>query len=422
MSLPSTPEGWVARDESILADRDTCAAAEGNDAAQAQASNEPSIYNPFSWLYSLAVEGDKKKQEEWIEAHMNFGNMIQWIEPLLVAVFGSADADAICDSALYTEGSFRNMETGWGLPGTTDVRSFKTQGFGRFVKDNFDWIFPNTTDALPPAYHENLYGCINDGMGADIRTKNLVNEHHLQPGETLPPIEVGRGIELRLFDNFPIEHLPQAYRIVAFVAEAGRHFTAPEYVYNNADWINAVHSVMREGWNAVLPEGYVRAMSAALNLPESFTESLEQNFQAFHVYTEVYHALWDAHSEGMWSVLLVDNLPHEMPPLANPNRDSWELGAINKGLTPDSVFELFGLTLHQDLPRVVQMTDVKLSDDTCGEDLEDLVYLAERFGMVSDIAINREGGVESFTLKHSDDWDRSFSAPPVGMSTLSASL
>ena len=441
LALPLSPEGWVARDESILLDSDTCAPEDPS--LLGGGIGDTTLQSLFSWLDSFVGDEDaKQKQESWIEANMNLANMIQWIEPLLVSVFGSADAEAVCDAGVFTEGSFRSMETGWGVPGTTDVRTFKTQGIGRYVQENFDWMFPNSTEVMPSHYREDLSGCIEDGMGADIRTRSTVNEHRMRPGETLPPMEVGSGIEIRIFDNFPIEHVPQVYRMIVFVAEAGRRFTAPEYIYDNDDWADAIQSVMREGWNAILPAGYVRAMAAALNLPAAFMESLKQNFQAFHVYTELYKALWEAHSEGMWSVLMLDDLPDELPALANPNRDSWEIGAINKGITPSKVADLLGLNQSllphvlkmtelkptdditpigldlSDLPRVVKITDVKLSDDSCREDVEDLVYLAERFGMVSDIHTGSEGSVESFFLKHSDEWYRGFFTPPVCLSTL----
>ena len=117
--------------------------------------------------------GRKSPDIEWIEAMTNLSNMIQWIEPLLVAVFGSADADAVCDNGIYTEGSYRAMSTGWGIPGTTDVRKFKSKGYDRYVtdEDSFDWMFPDNEDAMPSGYRDNLSKCTEDGMGADIRTK-----------------------------------------------------------------------------------------------------------------------------------------------------------------------------------------------------------------------------------------------------------
>jgi len=353
----------------------------------------------------------KQQQEEWANAHSNLGNMVQWIEPLLIAVFGAADADAVCDAGHYTEGSFRNMATGWGIAGSTDVRTFKDVGTGRYVKDNFDWLFPNSTDALPAAYRQRLTGCFEVGMGADIRTKSDVDERDVGPNDTLPPMTVGRGIEIRVFDNFPTEYVPQVYRLLTFVAEAGRRYTAPEYVYGDTDWTAAVQSVMREGWNAILPVEYVHRMAEALDLSPSFADGLE-NFQAFTIYSALYEALWDEHSQGMWSILMIDELPKEMPVLNNPNRESWELGAINMGFTPSRIIDTLGLDVG-DLPRSVSISDLKISDDKCVEDQDDLVYLAETFGMVSDIVVGSDGKVKTFSLQIADEWEASYFIPPT---------
>jgi len=393
LSLPTTPDGWVARDPSILLDRNTCATpAEATSLERASTSTRDKFGKFFvpSWLsshapwlqHSLAEEEIKKQQwEEWIEANKNLANQVQWIEPLLVSVFGSSDMDAVCD------GSFRTMRTGWGVPGTTDVRNFAEAGVGRYVKNNFDWMFPKDTEAMPSAYRQQLSGCMGDGMGADIRTKINVYEHHWPADVPLPPMEVGRGIEIRIFDNFPIETMPHVYRMISLVAEVGRTFTAPGYIYNNIDWADAIQSVMREGWNAVLPEGYVRDLATALNLHPTFVEGLE-NFQSFHVFSELYKVMFEAHSKGMWTTLLLDDIPEQLPLIENPNRHSWELGAIiQKGFTTQKVVETLGLDqlvdsvggLERGFSRTVNVSELQLSDDSCSEDFDDVIYLAERF-------------------------------------------
>jgi hypothetical protein len=96
LSLPTDPDGWIAKDPSILLDRHTCA----------------SPKNSTDRDFPGTEEEQAKKIEEWIDAHINFAKMVQWVEPLIVSVFGSADAQSVCDSGYYTEGSFRTMATG----------------------------------------------------------------------------------------------------------------------------------------------------------------------------------------------------------------------------------------------------------------------------------------------------------------------
>ena len=431
LSLPTTSDGWMARDESILLDRNTCAPPLVDNEQDQQetpglrsnkSTRSSKTRNPFAQWFAPSEEQIKKQQwEDWIDANVNLGNMIQWVEPLLVSVFGSADAQSVCDAGLFTEGSFRPMRTGWGVPGTTDVRTFRAQGISRYIKNNFDWMFPEDRTQVPSAYRDDLSGCIKDGMGADIRTKTSVDEHSWPADKPLPPMEVGRGIEIRIFDNFPVEYMPQLYRMISLVAEAGRHYTAPEYIYDDLDWAEAIQSIMREGWNSILPEGYVRKLAQALNLPASFVdEVVGRNFQAFNVYTKVYEALWDAHSTGFWTSLLLDEIPKDLPTLSNPNRNSWEIGAINMGYTPVKVFETLGLA-NSGIPRNVSISDIQpLDASSCAEDIEDLVYLAERFGMISDIQLNPDGTIGSFFVQPSTETGDAYGTSPICISSVSA--
>lgn len=403
LSLPSDPDGWILRDESVLLDRDTCAPPQ----------ESPRGTKPQAERLDEADE-EMEKREQWIQAHSNFANMIQWIEPLLVATFGAADGQAICDSGLYTEGSFRTMSTGWGVPGTTDVRTFKDIGTGRYVTSGFDWLFPNATDALPNGYRESISGCIEEGMGADIRIKS-------KNADPLLPMNVSQGIEIRIFDNFPIEHLPQAYRFVVLVAEASRMYTVSEFIYNNMDWSSAMQEVMKEGWNAILPEGYVSGLVKALNLPEDVIHTLGTNSQAFDVFQVVYRSLWDTHADGMWTHLLLDEVPQSIPAFSNPNRESWEIGAINAGITPNSILDILGIELDEDgiSRREIKMSDIKPMEshsiDGCEEDIEDLIYLAETYGMVQRISLGSRGSIDSFIMNEKDKWDeRFFTSPTCG--------
>ena len=417
ISLPSTVEGWVARDPSIVSSTmDSCSVDYDLEV------NQDNNYYDSLLSSILFTSPEAQKQREWIEAHKNLGNMIQWIEPLLISVFGSADADSICDAGRYTEGSYRTLAMGWGIPGTSDVRTFQDQGTSRYVKEGFDWVFPNETEnstkttTMPSAYREDLMGCMEDGMGADIRTKSKVS--HPQPGEIIPPMEVGRGIEVRIFDNFPVEYLPEAYRLIALIAEAGRNFNAKEYIYDDPYWTEAMQSVMREGWNAILPEEYVRRLSLALNLPSNFFNDLGHNFQAFHVYSTVYTALWKSHKHGMWFKLMVENSPDEILSFSNPNRESWELAAISQGYTPDRLMETLGLPTNiEQSSRVVHIQEVRVPMESCNEDVDDLLFLAESFGMVSNIQFGTEGRISSFTLHPIDEFsDATANSEPICLS------
>lgn len=213
-------------------------------------------------------------------------------------------------------------------------------------------------------------------MGSDIRTKSSVDEHFLAPGTPLPPMDVGHGLEVRIFDNFPLKNLKvhsyiistgtpllkrmsekiyvsatrdtltgvcasgsssgcispsnlelllervflqTAYRVVALIAENSRVHHADEYVYGDHGWKVSAQEAMKEGWNAILDPDYVHSLETNLDVDLS---NLGGSTQAFDVFSELYAQLISSHSHGLWTGLLLDDVDLE-PVLHNPNRDSW---------------------------------------------------------------------------------------------------
>lgn len=373
VSLPRDTSGWVLYDQESMTSPDTC-------------NNEWTPRNDDS------EEVDEEKRQVWVKAHMNFGNKFQWVEPLVLAVMGSSDAEAVCDNNMFVEGSYRTMAAGWGVPGTTDVRILLDEGVGRYAQTGFQWLL----DAAP-SENEGVFDCVDEGMGSDIRTKCDVEEHDLGPGESLPPMQVGQGVELRVFDNFPLVNFPQVFQFVSLLIESSRVHVASEYVYDNEDWANAGISAMKEGWNSILPIGYIEGLEDNLDIDLS---GLEGSLMAFDVFTEVFHVLWSKHSNGFWTNLFMENMLVE-PVLTNPNRESWNIGALNKEVSPEMILEV----LDAEYGGVYYLADILDSDLCTGEDFEDLVYLAVTYGMVHTLGMNTDGSVEfvEFVGKFKDD-------------------
>ena len=362
ISLPHDSEGWVAYDEKIL--------------------NRAGGFNKCSRKYGgyRNSSGDSPL-DMWITAHSNLANMIQWIEPLVLAVFGSPDSDSVCDNGKFVEGSYRTMNSGWGVPGTTDVRTFGETGTGRYSNTGFDWMID-----VAPKSSLGVIGCVEQGMGSDIRTKSSPSDHEAPDSEKASLMDVGYGIELRFLDNFPLEDLRGVYRLVALLAEASRTHTAESFVYGDEGWAYSAQQAILEGWNAILSPDYVSSLESTLDIR---LDGLDGNVQAFDVLNEVYQQLALKHADGFWTGLLLHDT--EMAPLGNPNRDGWELGASLAGITPDFVREAFNLSKSSS--DSVEISS--LSGGECFDDIEELVYLAESLGMVDTIEPNRDGSVKA---------------------------
>ncbi|CAM9509703.1 unnamed protein product [Ectocarpus fasciculatus] len=182
---------------------------------------------------------------------------------------------------------------------------------------------------------------------------------------------------------------------------------------------------MKEGWNAIVSPGYVRSVEKNLNVDLS---GLDYNTQAFEVLSELYAQLYDLHSDGLWTGLLLDNAsfegPADGPTLHSPNRDSWvraafllgvivwypsvshtlphpyacveqESAALDAGLTPARIREILGPD-GGDSAATVRLAD--LVGTTCDGDVEDVVYLADTLGLVETIELNADGSVQAVQL------------------------
>ena len=359
ISLPHDSEGWVAYDERILDGAGACSG--GYDGSENSTGESPLV--------------------TWTTAHSNLANMIQWVEPLVIAVFGSPDSDSVCDNGAFVEGSYRTMNSGWGVPGTTDVRTFGEAGTGRYSDKGFGWMID-----IAPESSLGVLGCVEQGMGSDIRTKSPPVDIDASGRENISKMEVGYGIELRFLDNFPLEHLRGVYRLVALLSETSRKHTAEHFVYGDHGWEHSAQQAVLEGWNAILSPGYVSSLESVLDISLG---GLGGNLQAFEVLSEVYHRLSLKHSDGFWTGLLLQDT--ETEPLGNPNREGWELGASLAGVDTDFIREAFNITSGSS--ESVEISN--LSGCKCFDDIEELAYLAESLGMVESIEPNQDGSVKA---------------------------
>ena len=378
VSLPYDSDGWVAYNESII------------NRSDGYNSSDPYSYLMCSNSYNRYNRSDNYNSSEtprdvWVKAHINLSNMIQWVEPLIIAVFGSADPESVCDEGKFVEGSYRTMNAGWGVPGTTDVRTFGDVGTGRYSSSGFDWLL----SAAPKSC--GIFGCIEKGMGSDIRTKSSTDESDMKPEDVLAPMEVGQGIELRFLDNFPLEHIKIIYQFIVLVAEVSRTHVSEDYVYNNSAWKYSAQKSVLDGWNSILHSRYISGLEEVLSVDLS---GLNSSKQAFDVFNELYTQLHLKHSEGFWTNLFLEDV--SMQKVESPNRKSWEIASKSSGLTPPVLRDIFGLDGENS--SVVYMNNLDLIVTRCMDDAEDLVYLAESLGMIEYLEKNSDGTLNSATF------------------------
>jgi hypothetical protein len=286
--------------------------------------------------------------------YTKFINQIQWIEPLLVAMYSTGDMRKIGSNKKYPRASFRIMLVGWGNPGGSDVRKFD-EGLTRkaniplYWRDGVNFIGQEKLEkiCMDPSklseYRRNPHfprTAIYD-MGGDIRTftRDLPGDEE----RNLPTNKLF-GIEIRIFDGFPIRYLSTLVRIIVFLAENSRRTPAKMFVYKDKDWQGAMQAIMGRGWRSELPKGYMDKMEKALDLKFPKKPTLAAAF-----WDVLLDQLWKKNKNGLYVRLMLPQKfsgdetidgkqikinieKREQPPLVhvNINRQAWDYGFLIK--------------------------------------------------------------------------------------------
>jgi len=294
-------------------------------------------------FYSLAYN-----QEKYFEQYRRYINQFQWIEPLIIAMYTTTDMRGIGSKTFHSRASYRILLSGWGDPAGSDVRKFD-EGLTRKANIPLYWregmnypgqkklekycADPKKTyafDYVDP--NRDLYD-----MGGDFRTPS---GDHGEPWEArnIPKGEFF-GVEMRILDYFPPRHMPSLLRIIVFLIENSRNIENKNYVYEDDDWISAMHSVFASGWRAKLPRGYIDKLEKMLGLKfpkkptmlDSFWDMFlkvlyEKNHKGFYV-SQLLPQMMDSTAD-----FKISPGRREQPPLLkrNPNRESFDFGLLLK--------------------------------------------------------------------------------------------
>ena len=271
---------------------------------------------------------DDISDKDFVELHRNFGKQVQMIEPLLIASFFSADPRSVGDSGKKIEGSFRVMSTGWGNFAGSDLRKLG-EGIGRYANLESTWRkglkFEDTKKLMD--CNKEVYidepGAIGI-LGGDLRTFGFDYTTKC-PGKECPKVSGGEmvypnGVELRIFDHFNSHHLLDLVRILVYIAENSRVTECKKYIYKDAAWKNAIKGIMKEGWNSMIQENYLKLIRDNMNLDMDI-----KNGNAYEVLNVLVTELFNKHKNGFYPHLMIEKKYTTPPALPNVNRFSWQI-------------------------------------------------------------------------------------------------
>ena len=273
----------------------------------------------YTGSYHLNITLPSKKQtklEIFIKQHQEFGRQIQWIEPLIASAFCSPDPRSVGDNNKYTEGSYRVMTTGWGSFAGTDIRKFEYELSGREQTVQAKWRLDK--------YQQELIQC-NKSIGGDIRT---ISDRWADYTKN-EIMAKGEGIEIRIFDHFPIKYIKNLTQIFIILADnslRNTYSSKKQHVYKDQDWIENIQNIMDDGWNGKITNKYITKLKQNLDIKFNCDSN-----QAYNVFVCIISALFEKNKNGLCQKLMISG--KKVPHIPNINRYAWEFSFNKMAIT-----------------------------------------------------------------------------------------
>jgi hypothetical protein len=338
----------------------------------------------YHLTFTLPFNSLKTSEKDFIKMHQNFGNQIQWIEPLLLTAFFSADDKAIGNSdEKRIKGSYRVMNVGWGNFAGSDVRKFNT-GVGRYTTFKKSWrdgmVFYDS-DKLKSCYENKIEDepASESLISSNMRTFGAIDKKRPWHRDSGLGMTKPNGIELRIFDHFDSKHLIDLCRIVVYIAENSMNFKTKKYVYDSIEWKKNLQNIMHNGWKTILTTGYIKELRENLNLKLKIKSK-----RAYDVFWELNDEIFEKNKKGDIPWLLLER-DYEIPPiLPHINRDSLDMGVHLKLNTEPSFLKKMNKFLHELPNKNIKYLDFKkyflktFSIKKWKNDIDDVIYFLEK--------------------------------------------
>lgn len=178
-------------------------------------------------------DGSIKDLEAFRERHANAIRAIQWIEPMLVALYGTPDILHNYDSS-YAGGSLRMALSRYIGLGTYDTAKMKK---GKLL-NCFDWRGKGT---YMSKIHINSPYIPPRTIGYDMNYNKFMKH----------------GIELRFFDYFPEKYLESVINLIVLACAYSDTVDIPD-PRKNVVWVDTVAQCIRHGSERLLSRAFIQ--------------------------------------------------------------------------------------------------------------------------------------------------------------------
>lgn len=351
-------------------------------------NKNPILVPEYNGSYHITMTLPFKKNIEkskFIKMHQNFCNQLQWLEPLLLTSYFTGDEYAPGSLKTRVRGSFRVMIIGWGNFAGTDIRLLE-KGIGRYAKTPTYWrkgLNFKDVNKLKPCYKPSpmaLKEGATTSLSSDFRTFGSTDPKRPMHRESGIGMTVPNGIEFRIFDHFNDTYLNHLMVLIGLVAENSRITETKGYVYQNKIWIEALHSIMKDGYKARLSKSYIQLLRKKLGL-----KIVTKSIIAFDIFQKIYNELWEKNINGRWIKIFYSSKIPEYNDFILPqvNKKGWQFAFMtmanrDKKIMNNYILLSTFLNREKDIDySVFENRVVEIFGKNWNDDIEDLAYFYE---------------------------------------------
>lgn len=321
---------------------------------------------------------------------------IQWIEPLIISATHGISPSSVGDEGKEPEGSIRLARNSYGNPGGTNIAELPGRFSGRSGDDNFS----SYTDG----HWSRLMKISRPGRKSRIGDIVLSGD-----GRRGPAV-----MEARFPDQFDSRALEGFIKAMVYAGANGvdNNNDVTKIAGTTPEWNKAMAKVVEEGWNAYLPEKYVKEMRNQLKLPARRGKSL----RAIDVMEETVKELWEKNKDGETANYFLKDT-RTAPKIYNVNRDSWAFFMKHTLRTHPDVREKFKKLLedltdtdtsssggyvnagkYDDTKKgMIHLVHKHLGRGYSAEDVRDILDFMEYEGLIR-LKRNEDGSIDKFKV------------------------
>ncbi|QGR53732.1 hypothetical protein [Moumouvirus maliensis] len=246
----------------------------------------------------LNESGLIENEEEFLVKHKNAIKIIKWMEPFIIALYGSPDVFSFEDDKKYSSGSLRLTASRYVSIGTYDTKIMKK---GKQLNDPKTTMFTYLYDK---SWYNKIYSITDykqvDNIGYDINYAKHLNS----------------GIEFRILDYFPEECLQDLINFIILLLDHSLENKINISCYESDEWHEFTKNVLLDGYTSKIPYKLIIILNKVLKFPLINTSNIISYINSLIDF------LYTKHKNGTCSSLMSPNMVK--PKLHNVNRYMWE--------------------------------------------------------------------------------------------------